>query len=69
MLEDGEVLGTGQPETETVFELILAVGIPTQIPRIGFTAETIFIPSGDTSTNPFTGVKTFWCILVAVTTT
>jgi len=55
MLEDGEVLGTGQPETETVFELILAVGIPTQIPRIGFTAETIFIPSGDASTNPFTG--------------
>ena len=55
VLEDGEVVGTGQPETETVFELILAVGIPTQIPRVGFTIETIFIPSGDASANPFTG--------------
>ena len=54
-LEDGDVVGTGQPETETVFELILAVGIPTQIPRVGFTVETIFIPSGDASANPFTG--------------
>ena len=51
-LEDGKV---GHPETETVFELILAVGIPTQIPRVGFTVETIFIPSGDASANPFTG--------------
>ena len=54
-LEDGEVVETGQPETETVFELVLAVGIPTQIPRIGLTVETIFIPSGEASANPFTG--------------
>jgi len=54
-LEDGEVVAAGQPETDTVFELVLAVGIPTQIPRLGFTVETIFIPSGDASSNPFTG--------------
>jgi hypothetical protein len=54
-LQDGEVVGTGQPVTEAVFELVLAVGIPTQIPRVGFTFETIFIPSGGTDSNPFTG--------------
>ena len=31
-----------------VFELILALGIPTEIPRVGFTLETIFVPGGDT---------------------
>ena len=29
---------------ESVFELILALGIPTEIPRVGFTLETIFVP-------------------------
>ncbi len=42
--------------TERVFELILVVGIPTTVPRLGFTVETIFIPSGDVDANPFTGV-------------
>lgn len=54
-LEDGTPVGTMRQERETVFELILALDIPTQIPRIGFTFETIFIPFGDTSVNPFTG--------------
>ena len=54
-LNDGAVVATGQPARETVFELILAVGIPTTIPRVGFTFETIFIPFGDTDANPFTG--------------
>ena len=54
-LKDGELVSTSRPETEAVFELILAVGIPTQIPRVGITVETIFIPSGDASANPFTG--------------
>ena len=53
-LEDGEVVAN-RSETESVFELVLAVGIPTQIPRVGLTVETIFIPSGDASANPFTG--------------
>jgi hypothetical protein len=38
---------TGLEETlrrERVFELILAVDIPTRLPRLGFTAETIFSP-------------------------
>ncbi len=55
-LADGEVVRTWQPETESVFELIVAVGIPTVIPRVGFTVETIFIPSGGADVNPFTGV-------------
>ena len=54
-LEDGVVVARGQPERESVFELILALGIPTTIPRLGFTVETIFIPFGETETNPFTG--------------
>ena len=55
LLDDGEVVGLIQPPTESVFELVLAIGIPTEIPRVGFTAETIFIPSGDAAANPFTG--------------
>jgi len=54
-IENGEAVGTEHPETENVFELVLAVGIPTQIPRVGFTIETIFIPSGESGSNPFTG--------------
>jgi hypothetical protein len=54
-LENGGAVGTDRPETENVFELVLSVGIPTQIPRVGFTLETIFIPSGETGANPFTG--------------
>ena len=52
-LEDGGA--RGQPERETVFELILALGIPTSIQRLGFTVETIFLPFGETDKNPFTG--------------
>ncbi|MDP6605776.1 MAG: hypothetical protein QF664_05905 [Dehalococcoidia bacterium] len=55
-LEDGEVVAEGPAARETVFELILAVGIPTTVPRVGFTFETIFIPFGETDMNPFTGV-------------
>jgi hypothetical protein len=41
---------------ETVFELIFAVDIPTEIPRLGLTLEAIFIPFGETATHPFTGL-------------
>ena len=51
---DGTV-STGRQEHERVFELILALGIPTEIPRIGFTIETIFVPFGETDAHPFTG--------------
>ena len=40
---------------ETVFELIFAVGVPTEIPRVGLTFEAIVAPFGGTSEHPFTG--------------
>ncbi len=40
---------------ETIFELIFAVGIPTEIPRVGFTLEAIFAPFKGTDVHPFTG--------------
>jgi hypothetical protein len=46
---------TGRAARESVFELILAVDVPTTIPRIGFTFEAIFVPFGGTAVNPFTG--------------
>lgn len=44
-------------ERETVFELIVAVGIPTQIPRISLTLEAIFVPFGETFSHPYTGAS------------
>ena len=41
---------------ERTFELIFALDIPTEIPRIGVTLEAIFIPFGETTVHPFTGV-------------
>ena len=41
---------------DRVFELIFALDIPTEIPRVGLTLEAIFLPFGGTSVNPFTGV-------------
>ena len=53
--DDAAVIEASQEERERVFELILAVGIPTTIPRVGFTVETIFVPFGETDLHPFTG--------------
>ena len=55
MLDDAGNVSTGRQEGESVFELILALGIPTEIPRVGFTLETIFVPWGETDVHPFTG--------------
>ena len=41
-------------DRESVFELAIVMGIPTEIPRIGFTVETILSPFGETDLNPFT---------------
>lgn len=41
---------------ETVFELIFAVDIPTEIPRVGITLEAIVAPFKGASEQPFTGV-------------
>ena len=40
---------------ETVFELIFALDVPTEIPRVGLTFEVGFAPFGSTSEHPFTG--------------
>ena len=53
--DDAGSVSAERQEGETVFELILALGIPTAIPRVGFTLETIFVPWGETDVHPFTG--------------
>jgi hypothetical protein len=40
---------------ERTFELIFALDVPTEIPRIGFTLEAILLPFGETAVHPFTG--------------
>ncbi|HXV62253.1 MAG TPA: hypothetical protein VEK15_16250 [Vicinamibacteria bacterium] len=42
-------------EREAAFEIILSLGIPTEIPRVGVTLETIWKPFASTDANPFTG--------------
>ena len=54
-LDNGTVIASTTQEREAVFEMVLAVGIPTEIPRVGFTVETIFVPFGETGIHPFTG--------------
>ena len=54
-LDDDGAVSAGRQERESVFELILALGIPTEIPRVGFTLETILVPGGETDRHPFTG--------------
>jgi hypothetical protein len=50
---DGEV---ARVPRDTIFELIFALDVPTQIPRIGVTLEAILLPfGGDTAVHPFTG--------------
>lgn len=48
----GEVV---QVDRVSQFELIVALDIPTTIPRLGLTFESIWKPFAATSTNPFTG--------------
>jgi len=54
-LEDGQPGLPSQEEREAKFELIFAVGIPTEIPRVGLTVEAIWTPFVGTSSNVFTG--------------
>lgn len=51
---DGQV---ERAAAETVFELIFALDVPTTIPRVGFTLEAIFVPTGETDVHPFTGTS------------
>ena len=51
-----EIAGiTQKTARETVFELIFALEVPTEIPRVGLTLEVGFAPFGSTSEHPFTG--------------
>ena len=50
--EGDEQVGVTRAEREVVFETILALDIPTEIPRVGFTFETIFIPFASGNENP-----------------
>lgn len=49
---DGVVTESGR---ETVFELVFALDVPTQLPRLGLTLEAIVTPFQRTSEQPFTG--------------
>ena len=48
--DDDGTVSTVTQERESVSEVVLALGIPTEIPRVGFTLETIFAPFGETET-------------------
>ena len=53
---DGDVqVGIAQAEREVVFETVLVVDIPTEIPRLGFTFEAIIAPFASGEENPFSG--------------
>ena len=46
-MEGDEQVSVTRAEREVVFETIFALDIPTEIPRVGFTFETIFLPFTD----------------------
>ena len=54
-LGDGVTASITRQDRESVFELAIVMEIPTEIPRIGFTVETILSPFGETDFNPVTG--------------
>ena len=46
-IKDGVVVETVRQGRDRVFELVLVADVPTEIPRVGFTFETIFSPFRD----------------------
>ena len=54
-LENGEQVEVIQEGREWKFESILALDIPTEIPRLGFSFEAIWAPFESTDSNVFTG--------------
>lgn len=54
-LENGVAVDTALAERKAVFEMVLAVGVPTELPRVGLTLEVIWAPFAGTDANPFTG--------------
>ncbi|MCP5115763.1 MAG: hypothetical protein GY953_33460, partial [bacterium] len=55
-LDGGEQVAVALAGRETVFELVAALEIPTEIPRVGFTLEAIVAPFASGDDNPFTGM-------------
>lgn len=51
-LEGGRVASRSKPSRDTVLELVVSLGIPTTVPRLGFTVETIFKPFVDVDNEP-----------------
>lgn len=49
---DGTIEKAGR---DAAFEIIVALDVPTALPRVGLTFEAIWTPFGKTSVNPFTG--------------
>ena len=54
-IHDGDMVEIEQQTRQTVFELIFALDVPTQLPRLGMTLEASFKPFLSTDSNPFTG--------------
>lgn len=54
-IRDGVPVDTTRADTEAVFEVVLAMGIPTCVPRVELTLEAIWAPFAGTESNPFTG--------------
>ncbi len=54
-LQGGIPMDTARAEVEAVFEIIVAMGIPTQVPWLGLTLEVIWAPFAGTDSNVFTG--------------
>ena len=54
-LEDGQPAEAMRAEREAEFEIILALDIPTEIPRVGLTIEAIWTPFAETDRNVFSG--------------
>lgn len=54
-LEGGVAVDTSRETTATEFELTLAVGIPTEIPRTELGFDVTWTPFVETDENPFTG--------------
>lgn len=55
MLEDGVPADTIRTGPSSALELVFALGVPTELPRIDFTFEAIWAPFAEAERNPFTG--------------
>lgn len=54
-LQDGLAVDTVAADRESTFEIVFAMGIPTEIPRVDLALEVIWAPFAATGENPFTG--------------